>query len=435
MRILCIGLNHKTAGVALRERLSFDPHACSPALANLRDQWPSAEFLLLSTCNRTEIYLARPVHGHPREEELHLWLARWQGVSLDQFVGSLYNLADADAMDHMFEVACGLDSLVPGEAQIVQQLKRAYDRSAEIEASGPIMHMLVQAALHVAKHVRNETDIGAGRVSVASVAIDCACERLESLTGKSVLSVGAGKMNRLMLQHLRELGVGEMIITNRTRAKADELAQATGGRPVPFEEFPRHLAEADIVLCSTASDTPLIRRKDLRQAMAGRNGQEMLILDLAVPRDVEQSVTEISGVHLYNIDDLQGVVQRTLHERNSQRDQAQPIIEEHREQLRQELNVRAVAPTIKALYEKMNLIADEELSSAANKFAEHDDTEEDLEILRLTLHRTIRRMLHPCTANLRSMAGTDLARADVAALQRLFDLAGQEAALGPTSQT
>ncbi len=427
MRILCIGLNHKTAGVALRERIAFDPTATRSALEDLRDRWPHAEFLLVSTCNRTEIYLARPVHGHPREEELHLWLAKCQGISLDRFVGNLYNLADSDAIDHIFQVTCGLDSLVPGETQIVRQVKDAYDQAVTTQAAGAVMNMLVQAALHVTKHVRNETAIGQGRVSVASVAIDCLVGEMDALEGKTVLSVGAGKMNRLMLQHLRQLGVGQILVTNRTLEKSQELAGQCDGQVIDFNQFHDWLGRADIVLCSTASETPLIRDTHMRRALAQRNGQDMLLLDLAVPRDVEQQVGRLPGVRLYNIDDLQSVVQRTLHHRNQQRDQAQPIIEEHREQLRQDLNVRAVAPTIQALYEKMSLIADEELSAASNKFAEHADSEEDMEILRLALHRTIRRMLHPCTHNLKSMAGTDMARADAAALQRLFDLATEEA--------
>ena len=422
MRILCTGISHKTADVALRERLALGPSAIHSALEDFRQRWPEAEILAISTCNRTEAYAARPVHGHPREDELRNWFCGLGGLAEAEAAETIYTLTDAAAARHLFTVASGLDSLVPGEAQIVAQLKAAYAAAVEQQTARTVLNELMQGALHAAKHVRRETDIGAGKVSVASVAIDCVVRKLAALTGKCVLNIGAGKMNELMLDRLKELGVGRILVANRSAARARQLASKCGGKAVPFGSIGKQLARADVVVTSTASETTILTQKMITRSQRTRGARPLLIVDIAVPRDVESSAGQIPNVFLYNIDDLESVVRRTIRTRRGQKSAAGKIIDEHVDEFLSNLNVRQVAPTIDALYAYMRGIADEELSAARNKLAAHEDVEADAEALQRALHRTIRRIMHPAARALRNAAGTDAARAHIAAIRKLFEL-------------
>jgi len=422
MRILCVGTNHKTADVAVREKLAFGAEQRDGALRRLRASWPDAEFAILSTCNRMEIYLARPVHGHPRAEELRDWVLEQRGVSGSPYAEALYMLSDADATSHLFAVASGLDSLVPGEAQIVAQVKEAYTKAVEAGAAHVVLNELFQAALHVAKHIRTETEIAMGKVSVASLAMDFVRQLFDTLKGKCVLNVGAGKMNSLMLPRLREMQAERIVVVNRSRPAAERLAGEIGGQAGDFDRLEDHLAEADVVVTSTGSQVPVITAQMVRFAQKRRDWRPLLIVDIAVPRDVECDAGKVDNVFLYNIDDLDRIVQANLDMRSGQHGAAQTIITEHVDELMGALNVRKVAPTIESLYKKMSLIAEQELTDARNKLSNHPDAEEDIEILRRTLHRTIQRILHPCTQHLRKSAGTDAARAHVATIRELFEL-------------
>jgi len=316
--------------------------------------------------------------------------------------------------------------LVPGEDQIVAQVKDAYALAGELGTAGCVLNEIVQAAFHVAKHIRAETGIGAGKVSVASVAIEFVCQIFETLGGKCVLSVGAGKMNEIMLRHLAERGCGDLLVTNRSFDRARVLAQACGGKPVPFEDLTDHLARADVVLTSTASESPILTRRMVESAQQRREWRPLLIVDIAVPRDVAADAGELENVFLYNIDDLDRIVRSTIEMRSRHRQAAEKIIEDHLAEVGERLHVRDVAPTIDALYRAMEKIAAEELQTARNKLAEHDDAEADADILQRALHRTIRRILHPCTRRLRESAGSDAVRAHIAALRELFDLDKQD---------
>jgi len=424
MRILCVGANHKSAEVAVREKLAFDPGQRDRALRELSARWPESEFTILSTCNRTEVYAVRPVHGHPRIEELRNWIGEFHSVPHEECQGALYGLADGEAIGHLFAVAAGLDSLVPGEDQIVSQVKSAYTEAIESGSARAVINDLFQAAFHVAKHVRTETDVTAGKVSVASVAIEFVRQLFETLSGKCVLNVGAGKMNELMLQQLQELGTGQIVVVNRSTERAEELAGACGGRAGQFSRLRDHLAEVDIVLTSTGAAEPIISAEMVRSAQQRRSYRPLLIVDIAVPRDVAPQAGDVENVFLYNIDDLEKIVQTNLALRKSQRAPADDIIAEHVGELLSSLNVRDVKPTIEAMYRRMETIAEEELADAHNKLTAHADAAQDMEILRRTVRRVIRRMLHPCAQRLRDAAGTDAARAHAAALQELFDLRG-----------
>jgi len=422
MRILCTGISHKTADVSLRELVAFDAATRAAALGQLARRWPQAEFAILSTCNRVEIYTARPLHGHPREQQLVNWLERFHGLSAGELLDHTYVLADRQAAEHLFAVAAGLDSLVPGEAQIAAQVKDAYAAARQAGTAGATLNELFQRALRTAKHVRSETAVGTGKVSVASVAIDCIDKVFESARGKSVLSIGAGKMNELMLMHLRRLGAGRIAVANRSADRAERLAQRCGGEAVAFERIAEELLAADIVLSSTGAPAAIITRAMVESALSRRNGGDLLIVDLAVPRDVEPTVGQLEGVHLYDIDDLEEVVAANVASRSADIAAARRIVERHVDELMQKLNVRDVVPTIDELYRRMERICDEELAAAGNKLSTHDDAQADMEVLRQTIRRAMRRFIHPCVRHLRDSAGSDAARAHVSLLRKLFDL-------------
>jgi len=422
MRILCIGISHKTAGVALREQLAFDPAAAQRGLAQLDGNWPQAEAVILATCNRAEVYVARPLHGHPRDHELHQWLADFHQLPLGSFVESLYTLTDAEAVKHLFEVAAGLDSLVVGESQITSQVKEAYALASQAGAARATMNLLFQTALGAAKAIRAEAGLEVSGRSVASLAIQCAARTLGQLTGKSVLNIGAGKMNELMIRRLTELGADQILVANRSPARASRMADRFAGKAVDFAALPQHLADADVVLTSTASDAPIVTRAMVGQAMQHRDNRPLLIVDIAVPRDVEPEVADIRGVKLYDIDDLEGRVAAETSKPSEWRDAAEQLIDRSVADVLQRLKIRQVAPTIDAMYRFMRAIADAELASAVNKLATHDDIDADRVILQRALRRTIRRILHPAVHNLRKASASDAAAAHVAALRKLFNL-------------
>ena len=417
MRVLCVGANHKTAPIALRERLAFDPAGARAALETLRDAHPDAEFVIVSTCNRSEVYVARAVHGRPREEELRAFFGRFHGLRHDEYDDALYVHADAEAVRHLFEVAAGLDSLVPGEEQILGQLRQAHRLAGRAGAATGRLSELFQRAFAVAKQARADTDVAAGKVSVASVAAEFAREVLGGLAGRCVLSVGAGKTNELMLRGLRRLGAGPILVANRSADRATELAGKCDGQVVPFEDLADSLAAADVVVCSTGASDPIITAARAEAAMAGRQ-REMLII--AVPRDVDPEVGRIAGIALYNIDDLKTVVEANIHRRAAAIDACREIIDAQVKDYFHRLHVREVVPTIEALYRQMRRIADEELSAVRNKLT--GDAAADEQALRRAFHRALRRMLHTPISHLRSAAGGEAARQQAAALRKLFDL-------------
>jgi glutamyl-tRNA reductase len=422
MRILCTGLSHKTADVALRERFALDAVALRRALTDLSSRWSEAEFTVLSTCNRMEIYVARQLHGHPREEEVREWLASLGGVTGADLAGNLYTLADREACRHLFAVASGLDSLVPGEVQIVSQVKDAYTAATECGTAGRFTNALFQAALHVAKHIRTETPISEGKVSVASVAVDHVIQESGDVSEKRILCVGAGKVGELMLQRLGALQPAEILVCNRTAGRSESLAQRCGGHVVPFADLARHLARVDVVLASTSSETPIITRSMVSSAQSRRGRRPLLIVDLAVPRDVEAGVGGVEGVTLLNIDDLESVVRRNLHLRREQQSLADKYIDSHLTELMGTLSIREVAPTIRELHAVLKRIAEEELDAASRRLPESADRGREEEALRRALRRTVRRILHDPTQRLRRAAGTSAARPYVKALRDLFGL-------------
>ena len=420
MRILCVGANHKTAPLALRERLAFDEPAARAALENLHRDYPHSGFVVLSTCNRCELYVVRPLHARPRVEEIREFFGTFHHLPRQQYEDALYVHADTEAVRHLFNVAAGLDSLVPGEDQILAQVKSAYELARAAGTTNAELNELFQLALAAAKEVRASTGIAAGKVSVASVAVELARQALGELAGRCVLSVGAGKMNAIMLRQLRRLGAGPILVANRSADRAAELAAACGGQAVPFERLSEALAAADVVVCSTSSPEPVITAGDLAAVLARRPRRPMLLVDIAVPRDVEPQAGRLEGVRLHNIDDLKAIAERNLQLRSGQLDACRQIIDRRTAEYFHRLHVREVAPTIKALYRRMRTIADEELAAVENKLT--GQRERDAQLIRRAFHRALRRALHGPVTNLRRAAGSEAARQHAAILRRLFNL-------------
>ncbi len=413
MRIICIGTNHRTTPLAIREKLSLDSDSAKRALRELTDKWPNAEFAILSTCNRTEIYAAREIHTHPREADLHAWLATTGGVAGQQLNEMLYTLADSEAVRHLITVAAGLDSMIPGDNQIVAQIKKAHQAAMSANSSQTTLNELFQRALHAAKQVRTHAPIATKQSSVADAAVDYISQHIQNHCYPSnacILAVGAGDIMAVALQRLADLRQntrktwqthGRLIIANRTPEAAKSLADKFNAETASLNELPECIAQADIILCATASPEPVITDS----MFAVGRPKTQLIVDIAVPRNVCPSVAAIDGVTLRNIDDLQGDSGRPLDAH--MRAKAETIIDQHIVEFTEWLRARRAAPTIDALYRQVRTIADLELADAQHKLAGHDDIQQDMEILNRCMRRTINRLMHPLAAHLKQRAQQD----------------------------
>ncbi len=310
MAVNILGINHKTAPVALREKVAFSEDRLAAALRTLRQEIGVAEALILSTCNRTEVYWSGPASG----AELSQWLERHHGNNLD-LAASLYVHQESRAIEHTFSVASGLDSMVLGEVQILGQLKDAYRIAQESGSTGPILNKLFQAAFSAAKRVRTETRIGANAVSLASATVSLARRVYEDLSAHNVLLVGAGDMNALTARHFMSAGVKRMVIANRTLERAQALAGELNAHAVPLSDLGKELAEADIVISCTASPEPLIAKRAVEAAIRARRRRPIFMVDMAVPRDIDPNVAELEDVYLFSIDDLQQLINENIQQR------------------------------------------------------------------------------------------------------------------------
>jgi len=306
--VVLVGISHRTAPVELREKMSFDAENTLRGLEELARSTSAAEAVILSTCNRVEVTAFRDGDDEELLASIEDFLARFHGLARDVLAPSLYRLRGADVVTHLFRVASSLDSMVPGESQILAQVKEAYLLSARSGYTGKHLNALFQRAFRVGKRVHTETDIARRKVSVSSVAVDLARRVLGDLSKRTVLVLGAGETGKLTLRSLVESGVGKLLVANRTVTRAKDLADSFRGDVVEWDALGKHLAEADIVITATSSRGFVLGREDVERALAGRTDRPLVLIDIAVPRDVHPAVAEIPGVHLYNIDDLEKVV-------------------------------------------------------------------------------------------------------------------------------
>lgn len=369
MPLLAVGLNHRTAPVALRERLAFNVPELPPALQALRGRGVD-EAVIVSTCNRTELYCAQ--QGEDSRCAVD-WLSEYRGLSSRDLEACLYTHAEGDAVRHVLRVASGLDSMVLGEPQILGQLKNAYRVSAEAGASGKVMHKLFQYAFAVAKRVRTDTAIGSSPVSVAFAAVRLAQQIFGNLSRSCALLVGAGDTVELCAQHLHEKGLGRMVIANRSLERATGLAHQFGGYAIALEDMPQHLHEADIVVSATASPQPVLTREMMRAALVLRRRRPIFAVDIAVPRDIEASVAELEDVYLYTVDDLDAVIQENLRSRRMAATAADEIIANEVQHYMEWLQSLDAVATIKALRGQAESLRDELLDKALRQLEAGED--------------------------------------------------------------
>jgi glutamyl-tRNA reductase len=349
-RFLLLGLNHTTAPLDVRERLAFNGEQRAAALAAFRQRFPECEAVLLSTCNRVELYIGRALHGHPRGDEMAAFLAEFHSIPISSIRPHLYERSDMAVVEHLFAVASSLDSMVLGETQILGQVREAYDEARERSAVGPVLNPLFQGAIAVGKRVMHETPLNEGRLSVASVAVDYASRIFDHFNDKVVLNIGAGKMATLVLRHFAELSPRRLLVCNRDVTKAQTLAGRFGGEVAAFEQLDDHLAEVDVVITSTGASHPIITRDRFAAAHRRRRYRPVFVIDIALPRDVEAAVGELENVYLYNLDDLQQVVSQTQGSRRGAIEAAEVIVKSAVQEFAQSHRVRALGPTIDRLY-------------------------------------------------------------------------------------
>jgi glutamyl-tRNA reductase len=326
MSIVAVGINHKTAPVAVRETISFNPDRLSAALTELLGTVECREAAILSTCNRTELYLVQEGDVSVTQEKVVRWLEQYHNVPASTITPSLYWHTDQQAVNHMMRVACGLDSLVLGEPQILGQMKQAYSQAKAAGSMSLVMDRLFQRTFGVAKQVRTETEIGASAVSVAFASVNLAKHIFANLEKVKVLLVGAGETIELVAKHLYENKVGKITVANRTIARAEAMAGAIGADVITLAQIPEKMADADIVISSTGSTLPIIGKGMVENALGKRKHRPIFMVDLAVPRDVEEQVGELEDVFLYTVDDLQGIIAKNLANRRKEAIQAEAIV-------------------------------------------------------------------------------------------------------------
>ncbi|MFQ5688330.1 MAG: glutamyl-tRNA reductase, partial [Candidatus Scalindua sp.] len=306
MNLHTVGLNHDSAPVEVREKIAFSASSVPIALSSFTQSFPLSEAVILSTCNRVEIYATSPDNSLNKEALLDFFSA-FHGLPKEKFADHMYHHQDMNAVRHLFFVASSLNSGVLGETQIISQVKEAYMTATTAETTGSILNQLFQRSLNVAKDVHTKTSIGKGNISVSTVAVDLAIKVFKDFSDKTIFIIGAGEMCELVLKHLVERGAKTAIVANRNYDKAKSLAEEYDGKAINYENLDDYLPQADIVISSTASPRPVIHTEHIKSAIKTRRGNPMLLIDIAVPRDIDPKIAKIDNVYLYNIDDLQTV--------------------------------------------------------------------------------------------------------------------------------
>jgi len=329
MEIVLIGLNHRTAPVELRERVSFTSDQAQQAAEELRSKGVLSETLVLSTCNRSELYGVPPESAGDSAGAMELFLATFHQVELVALGGSLYRRRDREAVRHLFRVAAGIDSMLLGEAEILGQVRDAYQIAVDHGATGPVLNRMFQAALEVGKRARSETDIGKRPVSVAFAGVKLAEQIFGSLKGHSALILGAGATGEQVVGHLRDRGISRLRVANRSRERAQELAARVGAEVVEWEQLPAALEWPDMIVSSVSSPEPVLSREMIERAMAARSNRQLFMIDLGMPRNIAASVTHLYNVYLYDMDDLSEIVEQNKRAREAEIPRVEAIVDQH----------------------------------------------------------------------------------------------------------
>ena len=416
--LLLLGTSYKTAPLAVRERVALPERRADAFLRELAAHPEIREAVVLSTCNRTELYV---VVSDPVEAETTVlgMLARQAGLRPTELIDGIYSHRNCDAARHLYRVTSGLESMIVGEAEVQGQVKRAYEAALAARTTGPLTNKLFRAALATGKRVRSETAIGAGGASVASVAVEAARTALGELGSRHVLIIGAGETAELTARALSQQGVSTMFVANRRRERAIALAQRFGGDTIAFDALPGELERADIVVASTSSPHAIVGAEELALVTAARAGRPLLLLDLAVPRDIDPECSSLPGVTLVDIDGLQKQVTRTHDERRMEARRAEGIVEEEIQSFAGWLGSLDVLPTITALREQADRLVAELLAENAHRW--EGMTERDRERVEAMLRAAVKRLLHEPTTRVRAL-DADRRHARLSLLRELFGL-------------
>ena len=401
MTLLALGINHKTAPVALREKVAFTPDSLVEALASLKKLEEVNESVIVSTCNRTELYVNAQ---HDSATTLLSWLSEFHHLDVDEIEKNSYILRQDDAVKHIMRVASGLDSLILGEPQILGQVKQAFGDAKHSGMVSSEFDKLFQHTFSVAKRVRSETEIGANAVSVAYAAVQLAKHIFAELPKRSVLLVGAGETIELVAQHLKEQGVTCLAVANRTVARAEALAESLDASVFTLSQVPEHLKDFDIVISSTASQLPLIGKGMVEKALRQRRNMPMFLVDLAVPRDIESEVNELGDAYLYTVDDLQHIVQKNLANREQAAQEAEKLIEKQASDYMGWKQSQQSIDLVRQYRQKGITHRDELVEKALVQLGEGKDAESVLTEMAYKLTNTL---LHPTTLALREAAMHD----------------------------
>ncbi|MFQ6093899.1 MAG: glutamyl-tRNA reductase [bacterium] len=417
MDLTVVGINHTTAPVEIREMVSFSPEEVKRALIRIREEAAVRESMILSTCNRTEFYIGFSNITDVQRHAVRL-ISQEKGIDFSPEDDHFYSLTALDGVGHLFRVAAGLDSMMVGEAQILGQVKDAYRLACECATTGVLLNRLLHAAFRVGKRVRSETKIGMGSVSVSYAAVELAQNIFNDLTQRTVLLVGAGKMGKLTAKHLKDRGVRSLLITNRTPTRGEELADELGGQAIPWQTFKEKMKDVDVIISTTGSKETIVSSEDMKAILGRRAKRPMFIIDIAVPRDFDPEIGHLKNVLLYNVDDLQSIVDQNLEKRRCEIPKAEAIVNEEVEGFKSWYRSLNVAPLIKSLYQKFDWVRQQEVERNRKRFLR-----EDWDQLELLTQSIVQKLLHIPISKLKEYNSdpyTGLTRIET--IQEVFDL-------------
>jgi glutamyl-tRNA reductase len=409
MSILLIGVNHRTAPVEVREQLAFTREGVATALLLFRNQFPKAEAAIVSTCNRVEMLVASD-DASPTINEVLSFIAQSRDLPINLFKPCTYTLSGEQAVRHLYRVASGLDSMVLGESQIVSQLKTAYAAASEQGTTGRVLNRLFHQAFEVSKRIRTETTVGAGKLSIPSVAVEVARSIFEEFASKQTLVVGAGEMAQLVCQYLREASAKKFVVATRTFTNGKALADACGGEAVPYDQLDEQLAHADIVITATACPMPIITAQRVREAQKRRHGRLLFFIDLAVPRNVSADVAGLEQTYVYDVDALGRIVEQNQQQRNAQVELCERILDEEVGDFEHWLDSTKLNPLIEQMFRDARDLTTFELQRLDRRCP--DLTDEQRQQVALLVERLVGKFMHPCVSALRRSSAPSTFLAD-----------------------
>lgn len=423
MFIITVGLNYKTAPVEIREQLSFQEAELIAAMATLKKRKSILENVIVSTCNRTEIY-AVVDQLHTGRYYIKEFFAEWFHIERENFESHLYIYENQKAVEHLFNVSCGLDSMVIGETQILGQVRSSFFKAQEANSVGTVFNQLFKQAITVAKKAHTETDISSNAVSVSYAAVELAKKVFGQLHDKHILIIGAGKMGKITIQNLLGSGAGKISVVNRTVEKATDLADEIGGKAYSLESLPSCLNEADIVISSTGSNHYVIHADMMASVEKMRKGRPMLIIDIAVPRDIDPKIDQLDSVFLYDIDDLEDVVEANLQERQRAAMKIHSFIKDEMAEFQDWINTLGVVPLISSLREKALNIQAEVMKSLERKLP--DLTERERKIIGKHMKSIINQMLKDPILQIKELAAGPEGEQALHYFEQIFQLEGKK---------